>query len=113
MTAGGHPVFPNPVAPLSPVEKPAAVRCLGPVDAAGLAAQVDRLSEEAWRREDGRVGWGWSWLRCFVYRMLEYKLRELQRKRSLAPDADWPANRSGRPRVAQRGPIRPRQVALD
>ena len=30
----------------------------------------------AWR--GGRAGWRWSWLRCFVYRLREYKLRELE-----------------------------------
>ena len=30
----------------------------------------------AWR--GGRTGWRWAWLRCFVYRLREYKLRELQ-----------------------------------
>ena len=35
------------------VEKPATVRRLCPVDAAALAAQAARLSEGAWRREDG------------------------------------------------------------
>ena len=37
---------------LRPVEKPAAVRRIGPVDAAGIAALTARLSETAWRRED-------------------------------------------------------------
>ena len=38
---------------LPPVEKPATVRCLGPVETEALAAQVRRLSDAAWRREDG------------------------------------------------------------
>ena len=40
-------------APLPRVEKPATVRCLGPVDAGPLVAQVGRLSGRAWRRADG------------------------------------------------------------
>ena len=43
---------PRPAAPLSPVEKPSAVRRLGPVRSAELAAQVARLSDRAWRRAD-------------------------------------------------------------
>lgn len=38
------------------------------------------IVQGAWR--GGRVGWRWAWLRCFVYRMHEYKLRELQIKGS-------------------------------
>ena len=34
------------------VEKPALVRCLGPVDVEALRATVGRLSEEVWRQED-------------------------------------------------------------
>ena len=34
------------------------------------------LVQGAWR--GGRAGWRWAWLRCFVYRMQEYKLRELR-----------------------------------
>ena len=34
------------------------------------------LIQGAWR--GGRIGWQWAWLRCFVYRMHEYKLRELR-----------------------------------
>ena len=41
------------------------------------------LVQGAWR--GGRVGWRWAWLRCFVYRMREYKLRELQIKASAGP----------------------------
>ena len=37
---------------LRPVEKPDLVRRLGPVDVAALRAQVARLSEKAWNRED-------------------------------------------------------------
>ena len=39
--------------PLAPVEKPTTVRCLGPLDVDALAAQVRRLSDKAWLREDG------------------------------------------------------------
>lgn len=34
------------------------------------------LVQGAWRA--GRVGWRWAWLRCFVYRVTEYKLREFE-----------------------------------
>ena len=34
------------------VEKPALVRCLGPVDVEALRAPVGRLSEKVWRQED-------------------------------------------------------------
>ena len=37
---------------LPPVAKPAAVRCLGPVDVGPLAAQIARVSDRAWRIED-------------------------------------------------------------
>lgn len=49
----GDTVSIAPEVRLSPVDKPAAVRRLGPVDATGLAAQVARLSDRAWQREDG------------------------------------------------------------
>ena len=38
--------------PLPPVQKPETVRRLAPVDAGALSAQVGRLSDAAWRRED-------------------------------------------------------------
>ena len=48
-----NPTEADRAAPLPRVEKPATVRCLGPVDANALAAQVGRLAERAWWREDG------------------------------------------------------------
>ena len=53
MKRTGEAMSGPPAARLSPVEKPAALRCLGPVDAAGLAARAASLSDRAWRREDG------------------------------------------------------------
>ena len=44
---------PASLEPLPRVAKPATVRRLVQVDAAALAALVGRLSDEAWRREDG------------------------------------------------------------
>ena len=38
---------------LPAVDKPTTVRCLGPLDTEVLTAQVARLSDAAWRREDG------------------------------------------------------------
>ena len=43
----------GPTAALPRVKKPAAVRRIGRVDADGLAALAARLSDTAWRREDG------------------------------------------------------------
>ena len=53
----------------------------------------------AWRA--GRAGWRWAWLRCLVYRLREYKLRELQRT---GLPRRTPADGPGRPdpRVPQR-----------
>ena len=44
----------------------------------GLLFLYHWLGLGAWRA--GRAGWRWSWLRCFVYRMQEYKLRELDHR---------------------------------
>jgi glycosyltransferase involved in cell wall biosynthesis len=46
------------------------------------------LLQGAWRA--GSAGWRWSWMRCFVYRLQEYKLREMRR--------DGPARPSRFPR---------------
>lgn len=39
----------------------------------------------AWRA--GRTGYSWAWLRCAVYRLREYKLRDLRRRGPSAPPA--------------------------
>lgn len=62
MTATPDRAGTNGAIALRRVEKPATVRCLGPVDAGALAAQVARLSERAWRLRDTRKE---NRFRCF------------------------------------------------
>ncbi len=62
MTSDGRAGVPQPLEPLPRVQKPATVRCLGPIDASALAAQVARLSDEVWRREDADK---WNRFFCF------------------------------------------------